>query len=348
MRNISIEFQNVTFGYPSQVPLFTNFSLSLSNGSAGGRIVAIMGPSGIGKTTLCDLALGIQKPKQGRVKLDPNPPHIALIPQKGIIFDELTVRENVACLRYSKSLGRTFRQTKVDEAIGLLGLSKLLKNGTRAGVLSPGEAQRVMLARIHTIDCEILVLDEPCSFLDNQVKGWFLDALRETADRGSILTLFVTHVWEEANQVADEAVFLYPNANGGADAYPVPTSLARSCPPTIDALFSIHWPRCVVLDRAELKQMNYLGAATVPDSAKIAGVFDDNGDKSAGLLIKAEQIKKILQARPGWPLRDSARLPASLFRVDELRCVFYNQDGIEVGQCGADRKEYAHEEATNK
>jgi ABC-type multidrug transport system ATPase subunit len=108
MPETAIRFSEVTFGFGKRKPLFENLSCSLANDSAAGKIIALMGPSGVGKTTLCDLALGIRQPQKGSVRFASGNANIAFIPQKGVIFDELSVRDNITCLKYSKSLGKSF------------------------------------------------------------------------------------------------------------------------------------------------------------------------------------------------------------------------------------------------
>jgi energy-coupling factor transporter ATP-binding protein EcfA2 len=119
-----------------------------------------------------------------------------------------------------------------------------------------------MLARIQTVDCDVLVLDEPCSFLDNRVKESFLAGLRAIVDKQQLLALLVTHVWDEARMVADDVLFFHQPPDKSVSVYLMPTTEAERRPPTLDAFFGIHWPNCAVLDIAD-------SAATVAVAGQI-------------------------------------------------------------------------------
>src|SRR5687768_9756441 len=136
MSDTTLTFSNVGFGFTKGDPLFRGLSCTLANDSSRGTIIALMGPSGVGKTTFCELALGIRQPQEGTILFEPNGARLAVIPQKGVIFDELTVRENIACLKYSKSLGSTFREDRVQLAANSLALAEVLGKGTHASALS--------------------------------------------------------------------------------------------------------------------------------------------------------------------------------------------------------------------
>jgi len=71
MSDTALHFSGVTFGFVKGKPLFENLSCSLSNNLDKGKIIALMGPSGVGKTTFCDLALGNRQPQQGIVRFEP-------------------------------------------------------------------------------------------------------------------------------------------------------------------------------------------------------------------------------------------------------------------------------------
>lgn len=249
MADTALHFKNVSFGFGDGAPMFDGLNCKFENRSAGGKLIALMGPSGVGKSTFCDLALGTHKPASGAVGYSPKDAHVAVIPQRAVIFEELSIKENIACLRYSATLGSTFQQSRVEDAARALGLFHLMHNGARAATLSGGEAQRVMLARIQTVDCSVLILDEPCSFLDNRVKDSFLSAMRGTIDRLGLLALMVTHVWEETRKVADEVVFFDRRPGQAVRLHCSTIENAERRPPTVDALYAIHWPWVKLVER---------------------------------------------------------------------------------------------------
>lgn len=274
MSSTTLVFSAVTFGFAKGKPLFDSLSCSLANDADVGKIIALMGPSGVGKTSFCELALGIRRPDKGLVEFVPETANIAVIPQKGVIFEELSVRENITCLQYSNSLGATFHEDKVRKTVESLGLSGILQRGTRANALSGGEAQRVMLARTQTVDCDVLILDEPCSFLDNRVKDSFLKALRATVNKSRLLALMVTHVWDEALQAADEVLFFHQASGKAVTLHRNTIAEAQQAPPTIDALFAIYWPDCGLYDLMENPALpSLLKTEHVPHGARFLGLF---------------------------------------------------------------------------
>ena len=271
MDSTTIRFNKVDFRYKHGPWLFKNFDLVLATHNGKGRIVALMGPSGIGKSTFCDLALGSQLPLAGTIDRIPST-GVGLIPQRAVLFEELDVIENINCLRYSHSLGPTFRQERFNAVVQSLGLKDVIKRNESIAKLSGGEAQRVMLARIGMVDCRILVLDEPCSFLDNRVKETFLNSLRMTVDQFGLLTMIVTHIWDEAAFVADE-IITFHHEDG------IPITISRNIvseafltPPTIDAMYAIHWPKCMLLCVEDVRRQ--FPDLSIAPSVSSVGLFD--------------------------------------------------------------------------
>ncbi len=318
MHKVTLQFENVTFGFGDREPLFRRLDCILSTEEQGGKIFALMGPSGVGKTTFCDLAMGLRYPQSGSVTFVPGSAHRAFIPQKAVIFEELSIQENIECLRFSKELGRTFDPGKTPHAVDSLGLSEVLRSGTHASQLSGGEAQRVMLARVQTVDCNVLVLDEPCSFLDNRVKGTFLDALRLTADESRLLALFVTHVWDEARAVADEVLFFHQRPDRGVSIFRDDVSHAERRPPTVDAMYAIHWPYCALADFTAAPSLRRMAEREIPSGARFAGIYpagatdqDEWATKLVNYLAKADL--SALMAGLSKLAIDKPRLTASFY-----------------------------------
>jgi molybdate transport system ATP-binding protein len=167
--------------------------------------VALVGPSGAGKTTVLRTIAGLVRPERGRVALDgtvwldteagvdlpPERREVGLVFQEYALFPHLSVRANVAFG------GRA----RVDELLERFRIATLAT--ARPGALSGGERQRVALARALARDPEVLLLDEPLSALDAytraHVRGELRDLLRELA----LPTLVVTHDFEDAAALAD-------------------------------------------------------------------------------------------------------------------------------------------------
>lgn len=163
-----------------------------------GTHAAIMGPSGVGKTTLLRLIAGILAPDEGEVRV--HSAHCAMLFQTPRLLPWLTAAENVNCVLSDRA--RT-----MPEAVGWL--KKLgLEAGLYPAELSGGMQQRVALARALAFGGEPVLLDEPFQGLDEDTKREAIDLCRETL-RGTT-TLLVTHEHREALALADKIYILGP------------------------------------------------------------------------------------------------------------------------------------------
>lgn len=171
----------------------------------GGKIYSVLGPNGSGKTTLLRIIAGIEKPDNGKVIIEnegkPSACSIAYLPQKPYIFD-MTVIENVM-LGLPK---RTESESKALESLKKLGMIDYKDTNARA--LSGGGAQRVALARTLVLDKNIVILDEPASFVDAKSVGLIENYIRSIiSDRDSIV-IFTTHDLSQSQRIADISVAL--------------------------------------------------------------------------------------------------------------------------------------------
>lgn len=193
--------------YPNGVHALEDASLSV----APGEIVAIVGGSGCGKSTMLRAIAGLDQPSRGRVALDGmtvTAPHEKI----GIIFQEprllpwLTVAGNVAF--GIEHLPRPEREARVAAALARVGLAD--KAGAWPRELSGGQAQRVAIARALVPGPEVLLLDEPFSALDAFTRADLQDHLLTLwADSRPTLVL-VTHDVDEAIALADRIVIMRP------------------------------------------------------------------------------------------------------------------------------------------
>jgi molybdate transport system ATP-binding protein len=168
--------------------------------------VALVGPSGAGKTSVLRAVAGLVKPPSGRISLDedvwldsttgrfrkPDERRVGLVFQEYALFPHMTVRENVA---YAG-------KERADELLERFRISHLAK--ARPNELSGGERQRVALARALARDPGVLLLDEPLSALDANTKIAVRGELQELLREFGLPTLLVTHDYEDAVSLADE------------------------------------------------------------------------------------------------------------------------------------------------
>ena len=177
-----------------------------------GEIVAVIGGSGCGKSTMLRLIAGLERPSRGEIRLDGeriDAPH----PRIGVVFQEprlmpwLSVADNVAFGLVGNTSQRE-RTARVAQAIERVGLASYHKSLPRE--LSGGQAQRVAIARALVCDPEVLLMDEPFGALDPFTRAGLQDHLLGLwADKRPTLVI-VTHDAEEAALLADRVVVFKP------------------------------------------------------------------------------------------------------------------------------------------
>jgi len=176
---------------------------------AKGELVALLGPSGCGKTTALRIVAGLEKSNTGSVVLNSkditnDPAHqrnMGMVFQAYSLFPHLNVAENVAFGLKMRKVSKSIREKKIDSILELVGLDHHHKRF--AHQLSGGQQQRVALARALVIEPEVLLLDEPLSALDAQVRTNLREEIRRLQLELGTTTLFVTHDQEEAMSISD-------------------------------------------------------------------------------------------------------------------------------------------------
>ena len=220
-----------------------NLNLSI----ARGRVTAIMGPSGTGKTTLLRLLTGQIQPTEGQVTVDGRNlgqldrdglyalrRNMGMLFQNGALLTDLSVYENVAFpLREHTDLPEAVIRRIVLlklESVGLRGAAGLMP-----AELSGGMARRVALARAIVMDPQILIYDEPFAGLDPIALGMVLKLIRELNQTLGITSIVVSHDVHVIEQLADDAVLL---SGGGIAAVGSPADLARNPDPAVRQFMS--------------------------------------------------------------------------------------------------------------
>lgn len=178
---------------------------------ARGRTLGIIGPSGAGKSTLLRLLQGLERPTEGRIRVDgaafscpaplPLARRITTVFQRPLMLDR-SVRENV---EYGLRLRGRREGATVDQLLDRLGLAHLAR--ARARKLSGGEIQRVALARALAIQPDVLLLDEPAANLDPAHVALVESLIRDAQLRGTTIVL-VTHNTHEARRLSDDTLLL--------------------------------------------------------------------------------------------------------------------------------------------
>ncbi len=200
--------------YYGEQPVIENFSLTVEDG----ELVSILGPSGAGKTTILKAVAGLLQPRQGKIFIDdfpigslpPEKRDVVMVFQKALLFPFLNVEHNVAFgLRMRGRIGNVERR-RIDEILELVQLSGL--NHRKVHELSGGQQQRVSLARALVLKPAILLLDEPLSNLDSNLRQQMRDLIKTIQAQTHITTLFVTHDQSEALMLSHRVSLLLGGA----------------------------------------------------------------------------------------------------------------------------------------
>jgi iron(III) transport system ATP-binding protein len=186
---------------------------------AAGSLTAILGASGSGKTTLLRLIAGFERADGGTIEIGgravdagkqfvaPDKRRIGYVPQEGALFPHLTVAGNVSFgLRAGKKRGRAEIDARVAELLELVGLAGF--ESRQPHHLSGGERQRVALARALAAHPELVLLDEPFSSLDVELRTAMRREVVEVLRKANATAILVTHDQDEALSIADRVAVL--------------------------------------------------------------------------------------------------------------------------------------------
>lgn len=176
---------------------------------APGEFLTLLGPSGSGKTTLLMVLAGFSRADSGAVRFNGEditllPPHrraIGVVFQNYALFPHMSVAENVAYPLRLRRIARAEAERRVNDALSLVKLPGLGER--RIGQLSGGQMQRVALARAIVFEPRILLMDEPLSALDKQLRESMQIELRALHERLGTTTIYVTHDQREALTMSD-------------------------------------------------------------------------------------------------------------------------------------------------
>lgn len=254
MLNTLIQITNLNFHF-GEKPIFQNLSLTIPRG----KIIAVMGPSGTGKTTLLRLIAAQLQPSSGEIEFDGQKLYtlprrqlfdvrkqMGLLFQSSALFTNLNVFDNVAFplrenTRLSEKLIRMIVLMKL-HIVGLRGAAYLSTNQ-----LSGGMARRVALARALALDPQFMMYDEPFTGLDPISMGVIVKLIREVNQALGMTSIIVSHDVAEVCSIADYA---YVIADGRLIGQGTPKQLQQDPSPTIqqfmqglpDGAVPFHYP----------------------------------------------------------------------------------------------------------
>ncbi|HMF49101.1 MAG TPA: ABC transporter ATP-binding protein [Candidatus Saccharimonadales bacterium] len=183
-----------------------------------GEFVSLLGPSGCGKTTTLRLLAGFLQPDAGEIRVDgkvvssasllvpPERRNMSMIFQSYAVWPHMTVAQNVAYGLKFKKLSKQDIDAKVTKVLGVVHLAEL--KDRYSAELSGGQQQRVALARALVVEPQILLMDEPLSNLDANLREEMRFEIRRLHEEFGITTIYVTHDQAEAMATSDRIAVL--------------------------------------------------------------------------------------------------------------------------------------------
>lgn len=225
---VAVEFEHVDFSYLRGRPVLRDVELTV----AAGEFVAVAGPNGGGKTTLLRLALGLERPTGGSVRLFGEPAHrFSNRPSLGYLAQRThlgvqapaTVREVVAAGRTARRpFGRLRAEDRnaIDEAIERVGLAGLA--GRPLTRLSGGQQQRAFIAKALAAEPKLLALDEPTTGVDVEAQEALAELLGRLHGELGVTILYVSHEFGAIEGVVQRLVLVRERIvfDGAPDALP--------------------------------------------------------------------------------------------------------------------------------
>ncbi len=322
----SISMRGMRKSYGSVVAL-DNIDLDIGDG----EFFTLLGPSGSGKTTLLMAIAGFIRADAGSLKFGATemirmPPHrrdVGVVFQNYALFPHMDVAENIAYPLKLRRVPAAERRVKVDEALKLVRLDGL--GHRRVQELSGGQRQRVALARAVVFAPKVLLMDEPLSALDKNLREQMQVELKRLHHSLKMTTVYVTHDQGEAMAMSDRVAVM---DNGRIMQMGTPRDLYETPQSRFVANF---------IGQSNLIPVNVEGAGIVAagTNLRVGGGIDTDPSGRGLLVIRPERIQ-IVRGDDGSDLnRLSATAHEVIYRGDELTVYAMLADGTEISiRCG--------------
>lgn len=288
----AVSFQGVHKRY-GPAPVLAGVDLAI----APGRVTALCGPPGSGKSVLLRLLIGLEAPDAGRILLggrdvtllDPGQRLVGYVPQSFALYPHFSVYDNIAYPLALRRVARGVVRQRVERVAGLLGLDDLL--GKWPSELSGGQKQRTALARGLMRDAVVYVLDDPLVGLDFKLRERLVDDLRRLRAEYAAAFLYATSDPLEALAIADDVAVL----DGGRVVEHGPADALYHAPRWLRSAQLVGFPRCNVVPGQlgpEGRCETALGAFHVaPDGASSLG--------AVAVAVRPEHLELADDPAPG-------------------------------------------------
>jgi 2-aminoethylphosphonate transport system ATP-binding protein len=306
----TVRFDAVTVAYRGAIVL-----KPLTLEVAAGEVLAMIGPSGSGKTTALRAVAGFVRPASGRIHiggadvtdLPPYERGLAMVVQNYALFPHMRVADNVAFGLKARAAPKKLIEERVDDALRIVGMQKFLNRYPRE--LSGGQQQRVAIARALAVRPRVLLLDEPLSALDAQIRRSMVEEIaRLHADLPGLTILYVTHDQSEALTLADRIAIL---KDGGLSAIGRTADLYRRPPNRFAAEFLGRANLLPVVVEGGVRKEGMVAVRAGDDRLVVAC---DGSPSGARRLLCVRPQHLTLAAEPGYSNRICGRLREVLWQ----------------------------------
>jgi ABC-type Fe3+/spermidine/putrescine transport system ATPase subunit len=205
-----IELQNIHFSIGNK-EILKDINLIIEDG----EFFSILGPSGVGKTTIFKIIIGVVLPNKGNVLVDDKiindlpmeKRNIVMVHQGKQLFPHMTIKENVEFGLKMRKLPRKYIDEKVSFLVKFFNMEGHMKKYPHQ--LSGGQQQLIALMRALAVEPKVLLLDEPFTGLDNKLKNYIKSYIMKVQEEFKITTIMITHEKEDAFSMSSKIAFLF-------------------------------------------------------------------------------------------------------------------------------------------
>ncbi|HAK43510.1 MAG TPA: spermidine/putrescine ABC transporter ATP-binding protein [Clostridium sp.] len=205
-----IELQNIYFSIGNK-EILKDINLIIEDG----EFFSILGPSGVGKTTIFKIIVGVVLPNKGNVLVDDKiindlpmeKRNIVMVHQGKQLFPHMTIKENVEFGLRMRKLPRKYIDEKVSFLVKFFNMEGHMNKYPHQ--LSGGQQQLIALMRALAVEPKVLLLDEPFTGLDNKLKNYIKSYIMKVQEEFKITTIMITHEKEDAFSMSSKIAFLF-------------------------------------------------------------------------------------------------------------------------------------------